>query len=593
MLLPVISGHAQDESAPLRALPGAEKSSSLPSELGRLEQVLSQAQQEKDQGQIEPERYQEFLVQFRGSLDIAWAAKARSAEDSATYARIVARLGDPAQALSVLGSALEQAPNDPDLKLTSGEVRFEQKDYPAALAEANAVLAKDPGNRRALGLKNFSKGRISGAPASAPASPQSGPSEGGSIWNDPRIVEAGRRATGRRNAIHFMDQAMGRLKISDPREALRFLALAEVSDPASADVPMQQGLAYRDLKAPGKALGRFSQAEGMWQAKGDANAALARAMKARAAAELAVKPREATPQKTPAQDPRRTTWPLAGAAAGFALAGAVTLLLKKDEIDRARRAIDTGALIVAGSLVGGLLGYAAYGLAAAAGGETFVVAGGGTLAAATTVEGGAAAFTAAGGFAGGAAGARAAEGASEGQSKRDTSSSGAPGQGPQQGPLPIPVPILGGTGIQPRDCALRPGEDILGRFIDGTRLASGFLLKHEGPGHTITDHVNQKLEDLVRQIKAGKSDASSYPDRLIAEDITRRAIENNRALVEAWFVRRTQANQPTRYTGSHLRSIGFTISEQNPSVPIPKYDAVAVLQKYDDCRILILTSYPE
>ncbi len=264
-----------------------------PSELGRLEQVLSQAQQEKDQGQLKPERYHEFLLQFRGSLDIAWAANARSAEDSATYARIIARLGDHAQALAVLGPALEQAPDDPDLRLTSGEVRFEQKDYPAALAEANAVLAKDPGNRRALGLKHFSKGRISGAPASSAASPHSGPAEGGSIWNDPRIVAAGRRATGRRNAIHFMDQAMSRLKIADPREALRFLALAEVSDPASPDVPMQQGLAYMDLKAPGKALGRFSQAEAMWQAKGHANAALARALRERAATELTATPQEA------------------------------------------------------------------------------------------------------------------------------------------------------------------------------------------------------------------------------------------------------------------------------------------------------------
>jgi hypothetical protein len=87
-----------------------------------------------------------------------------------------------------------------------------------------------------------------------------------------------------------MDQAMGRLKISDPREALRFLALAEVSDPASPDVPMQQGLAYMDLKVPGKALGRFTRAEAMWQAKGNANAALARAMKERAATELAARP---------------------------------------------------------------------------------------------------------------------------------------------------------------------------------------------------------------------------------------------------------------------------------------------------------------
>lgn len=145
------------------------------------------------------------------------------------------------------------------------------------------------------------------------------------------------------------------------------------------------------------------------------------------------------------------------------------------------------------------------------------------------------------------------------------------------------------------DCSLKPGEDILTKFLDGTRLASGFLQHHEGPGrgHTRRDHVGQSLKDLARQIKAGKNDASSYPDITIAEEIARRAIENNRSGVEAWFVGRTKARFPARYTGSPLRSIGYTISEQNPSVPLPKYDGVAVLQKFDGCRILILTSHPQ
>lgn len=96
-----------------------------PSELGRLEQVLSQAQRDKEEGQLKPERYQEFLVQFRDSLDAAWTAAARSAEDSAAYARILTRLGDPTRALAELGPALERSPDDPDLRLTSGEVRFD------------------------------------------------------------------------------------------------------------------------------------------------------------------------------------------------------------------------------------------------------------------------------------------------------------------------------------------------------------------------------------------------------------------------------------------------------------------------------------
>ncbi|MEQ1920450.1 MAG: tetratricopeptide repeat protein, partial [Elusimicrobiota bacterium] len=310
-ILPIV--WAADASAPTK-----------PSELARLEQVLSQAQQEKDQGQLKPERYQEFLVQFRASLTQAWSSSQRTPPDTAAYARIQARMGDSVQALALLGPAMKQDTKDADLRLTLGEVSCERKDYPAALAEANAVLASDPGNKRALALKYSSMGRVSGASASSPPSKSE---EGGSIWNDSKIVEAGRRATGRRNAIHFMDQAMGRLKIDDPREALRFLALAEVSDPTSADVPMQQGLAYMGLKDPAKAIGRFGQAEAMWQAKGDGQAELARAMKASAAVELTANPQEPAPKREPTQDPRRTDWPLRGAAAGLLLAGAVSLLL--------------------------------------------------------------------------------------------------------------------------------------------------------------------------------------------------------------------------------------------------------------------------
>lgn len=258
------------------------------SELGRLEQVLTQAQQARNAGEFQPDRYEEFLTQFRGSLDSAWAACPRSNENSAAFARIVARLGKTAQALAVLGPALKQSPDDPDLKLTSGEVHFENKNYSTSLAMANAVLAKDPGNNRALALKHFSQGRISGVSPSSKGLPSSEPEDSRSIWTDPRIVQSGQRTIGRMNSIYFMDQAVDRLKIKDPGEALRFLALAEVSDPASADVAMQQGLAYIDLKEPMKALGRFSQAEERWQAAGNGNAELARTMKARVTAQLAV-----------------------------------------------------------------------------------------------------------------------------------------------------------------------------------------------------------------------------------------------------------------------------------------------------------------
>lgn len=381
-----------------------------PSELERLEQVLGRALDAKQQGQLAPERYEEFLVQFRASLDQAWSLSQRAPPDAAAYARIQARLGDTAQALAALGPALEQDPQNPNLRLTFGEVNFEKKDYPAALAEANAVLERDPSNKRAIALKRFSEGRSSGA-ASDGASPlQLGAAETGSVLDNPQVVEAGRRATARMNAIHFTDKAMARLKINDPREALRYATLAEVSDPTLADAPMQQGLAYMGLKQPGKAVGRFVRAEELWQARGDQQAGLARTMKERAAAQIAAQPQAQTAQPVPVSDPRRTNWPLGGATAGFLLTGmGASLLKKREDDDRWRKPILVASLIGIGVIGGGLLGYAAYTLAApviTTSGGTFALAGGGTFSAVAVGETGAVVSAVAGGFAGGAAGAK-------------------------------------------------------------------------------------------------------------------------------------------------------------------------------------------
>jgi hypothetical protein len=169
---------------------------------------------------------------------------------------------------------------------------------------------------------------------------------------------------------------------------------------------------------------------------------------------------------------------------------------------------------------------------------------------------------------------------------------GAPGQKPDPRPAPPLLPT--GSGTVPKDCSLKSGEDILDRFIDGTRLSPGFLQSHEGPnkGHTIRDHVNQKLPDLLRQINIGKRNAGSYPDISIAERITRQTIEGNAGRIETWYLSRSKTDLPVPYAGDMTRSTGYSISEQNPRVVVPTYDAVTVLRKLKNCRILILTSYP-
>lgn len=331
-LLSASPASAQDDARPPEpqpALTAETEATKAAPELARLDQVLTLAQEAKQQGRLAPERYEEFLKQFRGSLDTARTVTPPSPAASALYARILARLGEPQEAMAALTPALEQDPDNPNLRVALGHVRYEEKDYPAALKEAEAVLKRDPANKEALALKYFSQGRTSGVSGTAgiapiAALPASGLEES-SILHNPRIVEAGRRALARQSAISLTDKAMGRLKIDDPREALRFLALAEAIDPGFADVPMQQGLAYRDLKQHAPAVERFTQAEALWRAKGTPRsvemAGLAGKLRESETAELnqSMKVVEA-----PVSQPKNSSAPLPLLPAGLFAAGALT-----------------------------------------------------------------------------------------------------------------------------------------------------------------------------------------------------------------------------------------------------------------------------
>lgn len=331
-LLSASPGTAQDGSRPPEpqpALTAETEATKAAPELARLDQVLTLAQEAKQQGRLAPERYEEFLKQFRGSLDTARTVTPPSPAASALYARILARLGEPQEAMAALTPALEQDPENPNLRVALGHVRYEEKDYPGALKEAEAVLKRDPTNKEALALKYFSQGRTSGAAGTASIAPsQALPASGleeASILHNPRIVEAGRRALARQSAISLTDKAMGRLKIDDPREALRFLALAEAIDPGFADVPMQQGLAYRDLKQHAPAVERFTQAEALWRAKATPRsvelAGLAGKLRESETAELNQSMKVV---ESPVSPPKNSSSPLPLLPAGLLAAGALT-----------------------------------------------------------------------------------------------------------------------------------------------------------------------------------------------------------------------------------------------------------------------------
>lgn len=331
-LLSASPGSAQDEARPPElqpALTAETEATKAAPELARLDQVLTLAQEAKQQGRLAPERYEEFLKQFRGSLDTARTVTPPSPAASALYARILARLGEPREAMAALTPALEQDPDNPNLRVALGHVRYEEKDYPAALKEAEAVLKRDPTNKEALALKYFSQGRTSGVSGTAGIAPSAAlPASGleeSSILHNPRIVEAGRRALARQSAIGLTDKAMGRLKIDDPREALRFLALAEAIDPGFADVPMQQGLAYRDLKQHAPAVERFTQAEALWRAKATPRsielAVLVGKLRESETAELNQSMKVV---ESPVSQPKNSPSPLPLLPAGLLAAGALT-----------------------------------------------------------------------------------------------------------------------------------------------------------------------------------------------------------------------------------------------------------------------------
>ena len=129
-------------------------------ELVRLDRELTGVIQAKEQGRITPDRFKDFAIGFRANLDAAKAAASPTTANAALYARILGRLGEFKRAGDVLGAALDGNPKDLSLRVALSQVRYDEKDYPAALIAADAALKLDPSNKEALALKHFSAGRV-------------------------------------------------------------------------------------------------------------------------------------------------------------------------------------------------------------------------------------------------------------------------------------------------------------------------------------------------------------------------------------------------------------------------------------------------
>jgi tetratricopeptide (TPR) repeat protein len=584
-LLPSASS-AQDAAGPKPAAAGMATAPD-PS-LVRLDGRLRRAQADKAAGRSDEKSYKAFVVRFRADLDGAMSRARPTPVNQALYARILSRLGDSRAALSTLSSALKASPKNPGLHVAAADVSYRRKDYPAALAEAKAALKLDPGNKEALTLEHFSEGRV------APGDGAKGAAVAGAPPAEPVAAATGSRVERRLGALRWTKQAMTRLNENDPDEALRFLSLAQASDPTLPDVPMQQGLAYMELKRPKEALPRFVQAERMWQANGDAKADLAHklAEAARKQAEAASRSVEAPPR--PVNDPRRKDWPLGGAAAGLLLAGEGASFMKREDDDGAwRKPVLIGGMVVLGVAGGGLLGFAAYAMAApaVAGAGGLALASGGVMATADAAAG-AAVTTAAGAAAGGAYGAKTGKHMADALPEKSPPPAtpalgGGPGEGP--GPIPAPAPIPGPVDSPTgEDCALRSGEDVVGRFVDGTRLAPGFLQIHEKEGgHAIREHVGKSDEYLLKRLSNERA-ASSFYDMSVAEATIREAVNTNLSNISGWM-NTTSSKMVVNYVGASPVGTGVSLADR---VPRQKSNTRVVLIKRQACRILILTAFP-
>jgi len=128
-------------------------------ELLELEKTLTQKQTDKTEGRLTPQQYQDFVKQFRPTLEETAARVAPTPINQSLHSRILLRLGNSDEALANLNASLKKNPADPELLAAKSFVLYDQNDFAGSAATANAALQKDPNNQNALWLKHMSEER--------------------------------------------------------------------------------------------------------------------------------------------------------------------------------------------------------------------------------------------------------------------------------------------------------------------------------------------------------------------------------------------------------------------------------------------------
>lgn len=146
------------------------------------------------------------------------------------------------------------------------------------------------------------------------------------------------------------------------------------------------------------------------------------------------------------------------------------------------------------------------------------------------------------------------------------------------------------------DCALKPGEDVLDRFIDGGRLSrSGYLNSHEGSGlgHTLKKHVVQ-LHELQWRLSKRFPNVSSFDGQPTAERVIRDTVFRDIGRISRWATQYTAKEHEIPFHGDSVTAIGFGLTLDVPTTPDQRHHAIVVLRQIapPDCRIFILTAYP-
>lgn len=176
LLLIMSASHsfAADAGAPSGSdAPTAALVEKIHPDLLNLEKNLTRKQEENKGGALTPERYREWEMEFRLRLPAVMERIPPTPDNLAAHARIVALLGERAEAQIALDQALAGNPDNPVLLRTKGQFLLEQNDFTGAAQHGLQAWEKSGHtDKDALGLYHTAKGRV--APTGASSAPQSG-----------------------------------------------------------------------------------------------------------------------------------------------------------------------------------------------------------------------------------------------------------------------------------------------------------------------------------------------------------------------------------------------------------------------------------